>query len=935
MSLRNIHLIIFFFGISIFSLGLSGCQTSQANQTAKSDQVSEADRGTKSGQGVNVKQSANADLGDDVSEDDVWAILERGESGKAREFFLGKVNVHATDKQGRTPLHLAAEIQDPDLAKFFIFMGAEVDAVDNQGRTPLAISSVKKDAATAEVLVAGGADIHHGMPGGTSPALTAVGLAGSFLSSMITPDTIKATDANGRNILDLAFARPDSKIHMESAAMLVLEGAVSKDPIYPYFAPAVRTSNYNLRASDGITPLHFASSKGYTGLMAFLIDNKANVNLKNAAGTTPLHEAARSGNLRAMELLITKGADINAQDAKGNSVLHIAVPMNTHREALILFLSHGADPNLRDEHGDSPLHIAIRLNRNSDIVRTLLNGGIAGKADVGIRNIEGKTPLHLVVELGYDSNRINYIPLLLEYKSDIFAVDNDRITPFEKALKDRPNLLPSLITPETVLQNDSAGNTILHITVQKQGDIKVVELILDRQAIINARNKEGDTSLHLAVRQNDRSVGELLLARKADVFAPNSKGESPLYQAFYSSGPVREWILTSETIKAKDGLGNTVLHYAAQWKLDQHIPLIISRGANLEATNATGETPIFAAVKNNSPSTIRVLKNQGALIDARDILGNSCLHAAVRWNAPKAAEELIALGIDINGYALNGKTPLHEAVRLGNVEIETILISRKADLEVRDAEGNTPMMEAVMVGLTSTVERLVAKGAEPIIRNARGDTPLHIAVNMDQEDMTKVFLRLGSSIHAKNSLGMTPFRIALQTSPKMVSTLLTKDRIAVADDDGFAPLHIAILAGASIDIVRVIIDQGGRVSAVDAEGRTPLRLAVDQNAWDHAQLLIDKGANIFSTAGDGKTPAGIALAKGNDAVKAFFSAKAINAQDSSGNTILHYAAQSGNSRTVSLLIELGVNKNIKNISGESPADIAERWKRNDVVILLQ
>ncbi|MDR2398109.1 MAG: ankyrin repeat domain-containing protein, partial [Spirochaetaceae bacterium] len=735
------------------------------------------------------------------------------------------------------------------------------------------------------------------------------------------------------NILDLAFAYPDSKVHMESAEILILAGAVSTSPIFSYFAPAARTSNYNRRTADGVAPLHFAASNGYTGLIAFLIERKADVNTKNASGTTPLHEAARSGSIAAMELLINGGAELNAQDAKGNSVLHIAVPMNTHQKALTLFLSKGANPNLRDEHGDSPLHIAIRLNRNPDIIRTLLEGGPQGKADVSIRNTQGKTPLHLAVE----EDRITYIPLLLDYKSDVFSVDNDRTTPFEKALQEHHTLLPALITPETVVQNDSSGNTLLHITIQKRGDIKFIELILDKKALVNARNKEGDTSLHLAVRQNDQAAGEILLSRGADIFAPNSKGESPLYQAFYSAGGLRAWILTPDTLKAKDGLGNTILHYAAQWKLDQQIPLIVDRGANPEAANATGETPLFAAVKIDSPSTIRVLRSKGALITTRDILGNSALHAAVRWNAPKAAEELIASGININGHALNGKTPLHDAVRLGIIPLETILLNSKADLEVRDAEGNTPLMEAALAGGPSaTVERLVNKGADPFTRNDRGDTPCHIAVITEQEDLVKLLLRLGASIHAKNSGGMTPFRNALIGSPKMVSLLLTKDRIAVPDDDGFSPLHIAIQDRAPKSIMQLIIDQGGRVSAVDAEGRTPLRLAVDQNAWEVAQLLIEKGSNIFSTAADGKTPAQIVLSKGNGAIKTFFNSnKAINAQDPSGNTILHLAAQMGKPDIVSLLIELGANKSIKNIAAESPVDIAQRWKRDTVVVLLQ
>jgi ankyrin repeat protein len=923
---------VLFSGISIFFAVLSGC--------VSNPQAAPAGEPTASPQPVSSRQSAASARAEEtfpetgeIDEDDVWTILERGEGGKARDFFLGKVDVKATDSRGMTPLHWAAEIQDPDLASFFIFRGAEIDPVDKQGRTPLGISAAKQDAATAQVLVGAGADIHHAMPGGTSPALTGVARSGSLLSAMISADSIRAVDANGHNILDLAFAYPDSKVHMESAETLVLAGAVSQDPIFSYFAPAARTSNYNRRAADGVAPLHFAAGNGYTGLIAFLIDRKADVNIKNASGTTPLHEAARSGNIAAMDMLIKNGAELNAQDAKGNSVLHIAVPINTHKEALSLFLSKGANPNLRDEHGDSPLHIAIRLNRSPDIIRTLLAGGIQGKADVSIRNTQGKTPLHLAVE----ENRISFIPLLLEYKSDIFSVDNDRMTPFENALKDHATLLPTLITPETVLQTDSSGNTILHITIQKRGDLKVIELILDKKALVNARNKEGDTSLHLAVRQNDQAVGELLLSRGADIFAPNAKGESPLYQAFYTSGGLRAWIFTPATLKAKDGLGNTILHHAAQWKLDQHIPLIVDRGGNPEAVNATGETPLFAAVKIDSPSTIRVLRSKGALVTTRDILGNSALHAAVRWNAPKAAEELIASGIDINGHALNGKTPLHDAVRLGITSLETILLNHNADLEVRDAEGNTPLMEAALAGgPSSTVERLVNKGADPFTRNDRGDTPCHIAVITEQEDLVKLLLRLGASIHAKNSSGMTPFRNALISSPKMVSTLLTRDRIAVPDDDGFSPLHIAIQDMAPTITIQLIIDQGGRVSAVDAAGRTPLRLTVDRNAWELAKLLIEKGSNIFSTAADGKTPAQIVLTKGTEAIRTFFSSrKAINAQDPGGNTILHLAAQTGKPDIVSLLIELGANKTIKNIAAESPVDIAQRWKRDTVVALLQ
>jgi ankyrin repeat protein len=67
---------------------------------------------------------------------DVWTLLSKGDD-KAKGFFLGEVDVHAKDPTGRTPLHYAAELNDPTLAAFFIALGADVNAQDDLGRTPL------------------------------------------------------------------------------------------------------------------------------------------------------------------------------------------------------------------------------------------------------------------------------------------------------------------------------------------------------------------------------------------------------------------------------------------------------------------------------------------------------------------------------------------------------------------------------------------------------------------------------------------------------------------------------------------------------------------------------------------------------------------------------------------------------------------------------
>jgi ankyrin repeat protein len=863
------------------------------------------------------------------STSNVWNVLKTGDTDKSKAFFMGEVDVHATDADGKTPLHYAAETKNPQLATFFLAMGAEVDALDKEQRTPLAISISLKDPSVTRVLVANEADIFHPMNGNTTPAEESLKDLNLLAEIIRTESSIKKTNAENKNILDLALSRPESLPHMQSAEQLILKGAYSSDPLFTYLAPAVRTSNYNIRIADGITPLHFAARQGYIGLIQFIVDKDADVNLKTASGSTALHEAAMSGNANAMRLLIEKGADVNAQDAKGNSVMHIAIPFAAHQAILSLLLASGANPNLRDEHGESPLHIIIKLNRAPDVLTTLLDG----KADVSVRNIEGKTPLFLAIEEGKGA----YITQLLDKESDIFAADNTGMTPFKKVLTERSPLLPLFITLKTVLQSDGAGNTILHIAVKDKADTDTISSILEKGASIDTRNKEGNTSLHIAVQEDDERIGGLLLSRDADIFAVNASDKSPLYTAFFpSDGKARQWLLTRDTLAMRDGLENTALHYVAQWKLDEYIPPMVKElGSEVDAQNATGETPLFTAVKYNSPSTIRTLVANGASIKRWDKIGNTALHAAVRWRAREAGATLISLDIDVNAYALNGKTALHDAVRLGYTDMETLLTRNDANVNVRDADGNTPLMEAIAGGFAEPVRRLAALGAEINSRNTAGDTPLHLAVKTNRGDIAEMLLNLGASIHARNAQGQTPFRLALITSPDMTALLLADNRVLLADDYGLSPLHIAVSDKTSAPIVEAIISQHARLSAVDSEGKTPLRLAIDQEDWNIAKVLATAGSDIFAEAVDGRNPARLSLDKGQVAIAALFSTQTIRGADRSGNTILHYAAQYGTVEEVRQLLELGADKTAQNISGDTPADTATRWKRPDIANALK
>ncbi|MDR0323844.1 MAG: ankyrin repeat domain-containing protein [Treponema sp.] len=893
---------------------------------------------------------------------DIWSLLSRGDE-RSRSYFLGEIDVNATDSQGRTPLHYAAENQDSQLAAFFLALGANPNALDNSRQSPLGISVGKNDTKTAEILVNGKADIHLQTGANTSAAALALSRGTSIFKALLTADTIQAVDNDGKtvlhlasiagsiqglkdilaistaaalinktdksnkNALDYAFERKDSKTHIEIAEQLILSGGNSQSPVFAYFAPAVRSANYNIRRNDGLAPIHYAVMNNHSGLISFLLEKNIDINIKTSSGAAALHEAVRLGNLQVINIILGSGADVNITDAKGNSPLHIGAPLEVHREIINLLLSRGANPNLRDEHGETPLHISLILNRPLDVIQVLLGGG----SDVKIRNIEGKTPLYIAVQEG----RLNAIPALISHGSEIFAADNSGVTPFDIASRSGGNVFNLLVTQNTVNQRDSAGNTILHAAVRNQTSTDRLSLILDMRSPVNARNMTGDTALHFAVRSNNKETGEFLISRGADIFSLNSSDQSPLFLALSANNGMREWIINPATIRARDGMGNSMLHYAAQWNLISAIPVIIRNGIQANETNATGETPLFMAVKTNSTSAIRTLIENRANINARDTHGNSVLHAAVRWNTLNAGTALISHGIDVNVFSLNGNTPLHDAVSLGMTDLENLLIGQKADLEVRNVEGNTPFMEAAKAGNLSSMQRLISGGADPNTRNTRGDTPLHIAVSTERTDMVNFLLSSRSSIHARNTSNRTPFQISLGVSPAMVSALLTNDRLNTSDDFGNSPLHIALQERVPVNYIQTILGRGTRINSVDSNGKTPLRLAVDTEQWGSAKLLADSGADPFLPAVDNKNPAEISFSKGENCIKALFSGRAINAKDSSENTILHLAARYGTPENINVLLSLGANKSIKNISSEMPYEIALRWNRRDNAELLK
>ena len=73
------------------------------------------------------------------------------------------------------------------------------------------------------------------------------------------------------------------------------------------------------------TPLHYAASKGHTGMMRLLIENDAYIDAESPNGTTPLMMAAYYASPNAVKLMLEEGSDPLLKNQDGQSALDMAL----------------------------------------------------------------------------------------------------------------------------------------------------------------------------------------------------------------------------------------------------------------------------------------------------------------------------------------------------------------------------------------------------------------------------------------------------------------------------------------------------------------------------------------------------------------------------------------------------------------------------------
>jgi ankyrin repeat protein len=164
----------------------------------------------------------------------------------------------------------------------------------------------------------------------------------------------------------------------------------------------------------------------------------------------------------------------------------------------------------------------------------------------------------------------------------------------------------------------------------------------------------------------------------------------------------------------RDADGKSAVHLAIDECDLPMLNLLLDNGAGPNSAHLHGSTPLHYAALMSNLDAARLLFVHGARVDAVELSGESILHIVAEDGNVPLAELLFAHGADANATTLAGVTPLHQAAWMGHMEMVRLLIKHNANVNAVAANGETVLHKAASLSRGRQVAAyLEQNGARP------------------------------------------------------------------------------------------------------------------------------------------------------------------------------------------------------------------------------
>lgn len=327
-------------------------------------------------------------------------------------------DIGAVDRNGESPLHLAASQNEEEVFRLLIHPGSMIVSKSTK-KTPLCVCRRRFHRRFAGILLATHEDWEENV---------VAFVVKSTLEDRFLVDEVVPTLVNGHSDIVKRFG-----------ASLLL-GAIPLDRRFSLPIVRMLLTHGAGRATEKCSqsPLYSAVQKNDLDLARMLIEGGIDIDSRSSSGRTPLFAACLDNHMELIEFLLSNNANVNAVDNNGYTALHRYIQMNSgswrnnhHMGPSIvvkMLINAGANPKISSSNGSTPLHAAAARGM-AKCARLLLEGG----ADAFARDEGGQTVAHLVAKDKRKNALMLLRTLLTMAPKSLILPDRDGWLPVELA----------------------------------------------------------------------------------------------------------------------------------------------------------------------------------------------------------------------------------------------------------------------------------------------------------------------------------------------------------------------------------------------------------------------------------------------------------------------------------------------------------------------
>ncbi|WP_196139851.1 ankyrin repeat domain-containing protein [Aliikangiella sp. G2MR2-5] len=540
----------------------------------------------------------------------------------------------------------------------------------------------------------------------------------------------------------------------------------------------------------------------------------------------------------------------------------------------------------------------------------------------------------------------------------------------------------------SINQQDDKKATAL-MKAAYSGHLDVVEFLINSGANIRLEHLNGYEAFDWALESGRIKILKALLVE----LSRTTKKEVPISvkfslgliqkKSFFKKGQYKNGILPDPQTQSFSLIGAVLANDISA------LQQLLDIGFNPDLHNFTGYASLPLAVRLDRREIVDLLLSKGANIN----LGNngndeaSAINQAARAGNLILVERLVKAGANINKQNARGYAALHIASYRGDIQMVEYLLKNGADPYAEAEKGFLPFDYAIQSNKRELIALFILNSIEQkygrLLRmqsNAATQNPKSLSINLPQ---TLEVLMLGilydreswvneeslNLFSNENFLGYYPLNLAAMFSslPILEKLKSAGANVNQVGSSGYhtSPLIDACRGAGNFIAIQWLLDNNAKVKATDKYGDPAINWAAYYNNEKAVSLLLNYGADplqksehaydALRTAKENKFSNLIQiieqhiedqklLLKGEQAIlernfdalkKNAQSLSNINANNSSGYTLLHLAVKQSALESVDYLISVGANPNRVRMSNYKESPLMSAVVNDDLKVLVQ